>query len=49
MIDGTAIKEALTNGRNGSGRDCDIIYSNCPLDRDGAMQLMRKFLPFGKA
>ncbi|XP_063703861.1 uncharacterized protein LOC134833472 [Culicoides brevitarsis] len=46
MIDGTAIKEALTNGRNGDGRDCDAIYSNCPLDRDSAIGLLKKFLPF---
>lgn len=49
MIDGTAIKEAISNGRDGGGRDCDVIYTNCPLDRDGAMQLVRKFLPFSKA
>lgn len=49
MIDGTAIKEAVNNGRNGNGRDCDIIYSNCPLDREGALQLMKKLLPFGRA
>lgn len=46
MIDGTAIKEALTNGRNGDGRDCDAIYANCPLDRDSAIGLLKKFLPF---
>jgi hypothetical protein len=44
-LDGTAIKEAIENGRNIDGRDCDIIYMACPLDRKSAMEMVRKFLP----
>jgi hypothetical protein len=47
MLDGTAIKEAIENGKNLNGRDCDAIYPTCPLDRKSAIQMMRKFLPMG--
>lgn len=45
MLDGTAIKEAISNGKNPSGRDCDSVYPACPLDRQSALQMMKKFLP----
>lgn len=45
MIDGTAIKDAIENGKNPTGRDCDTIYPACPLDRQSALQMIRKFLP----
>ncbi|XP_070498014.1 uncharacterized protein [Chironomus tepperi] len=45
MLDGTAIKEAIDNAKSPTGRDCDAIYLACPLDRQAALQLMKKFLP----
>lgn len=45
MLDGTAIKEAIDNAKSPTGRDCDAIYLACPLDRQSALQLMKKFLP----
>ena len=45
MLDGTAIKEAIENGKNAAGRDCDLIYTACPLDRQSALDMMKKFLP----
>jgi hypothetical protein len=45
MLEGTAMKEAIENGKNPSGRDCDLIYPACPLDRQSAMQMLKKFLP----
>lgn len=45
MLDGTAIKDAIENGKNPTGRDCDTIYPACPLDRESALQLLKKFMP----
>lgn len=45
MLDGTAIKEALENGKNVSGKECDVIYSQCPLDSTSAMKIVTKLLP----
>jgi hypothetical protein len=45
LLDGTAIKEAIENGKNIDGRDCDVIYMACPLDRKAAIDMMRKFFP----
>lgn len=45
MLDGTAIKDAIENGKNPTGRDCDSIYPACPLDRESALQLLKKFMP----
>jgi DM4/DM12 family len=45
MLEGTAIKDAIENGKNPTGRDCDSIYPACPLDRQSALQMMKKFLP----
>jgi hypothetical protein len=45
MLDGTAIKDAIENGKNPTGRECDSIYLACPLDRQSALQMLRKFLP----
>lgn len=47
MLGGTAIKEAIDNGKNQNGRECDSIYQTCPLDRQSTMQLLKKFLPNG--
>lgn len=47
MLDGTAIKEAINNAKSPTGRECDAIYTACPLDRQSALQLMKKFLPIG--
>lgn len=49
MLDGTAIKDAIENGKNPTGRDCDSIYPACPLDRQSALQMMKKFLPMGRS
>lgn len=45
MLDGTAIKEAIENAKSPTGRECDSIYPACPLDRQSAIQMMKKFLP----
>lgn len=45
MLDGTAIKEAIENAKSPTGRECDAIYTACPLDRQSAMQMLKKFLP----
>lgn len=45
MLDGTAIKEAIENGKNPSGRDCDVLYQACPLDRQSALAMLKKFMP----
>lgn len=45
MLNGTAIKEALTNGKNTKGRDCDELYPGCPLDRTSINGVLEKFLP----
>lgn len=45
MLDGTAMKDAIENGKNPTGRDCDSIYPACPLDRQATLQMMKKFLP----
>lgn len=46
MLEGTAMKEAIANAKNPNGRDCDATYPACPLDRQAAMNMLRKFLPF---
>lgn len=45
MLNGTAIKEALTNGRNTLAQDCDVIYPGCPLDRSTINGVLNKYLP----
>jgi hypothetical protein len=45
MLEGTAMKDAIENGKNPQGRDCEVIYPACPLDRQSAMQMLKKFLP----
>lgn len=45
MLDGTAIKEALENGKNAQQRDCDSIYPGCPLDKESINNMLNKFLP----
>jgi len=45
MLDGTAIKEALEAGKDNNGRDCDLLYPGCPLDKQTTMQLLNKLLP----
>lgn len=45
MLNGTAIKEALANGKDTLGRDCDTLYPGCPLDRTSINGVLNKFLP----
>lgn len=45
MLKGTAVKEALENGRNVKGRDCDTLYPACPMDRNTINGVLNKFLP----
>ena len=45
MLDGTAIKEAIENGKSQTGRECDQLYKTCPLDRQSAFQFMKKITP----
>lgn len=45
MIDGTAVKEALANGKNLDADSCDKLYAGCPLDKDQSLQILSKLLP----
>lgn len=47
MLDGTAIKEAIKNGKMQTARSCDEIYSTCPLDRQSTLKLFKKMFPIG--
>lgn len=46
MLEGTAMKDAIANAKNPNGRDCDVVYPACPLDRQSALEMLRKFMPF---
>lgn len=47
MLDGTAIKEAIRQGKdlNGDAKDCDTIYPGCPLDKEQMLNILGKMLP----
>lgn len=45
MLNGTAIKEALENGRNLDADNCDKIYKSCPLDKQQSLQILTNLLP----
>lgn len=45
MLNGTAVKEALENGKNLDAEPCDKVYSSCPLDREQMLQILGKLLP----
>lgn len=45
MLNGTAIKEAMDNGKNMKSRECDAIYPGCPLDRTTVNNMLTKMLP----
>lgn len=45
MLNGTAVKEALTHGKNLDADPCDKIYSSCPLDKEQTLQILAKMLP----
>lgn len=45
LLDGTAIKEALENGKKINGKECEVIYSSCPLNSKTAMDVVTKLLP----
>lgn len=48
MLDGTAIKEAIENGKNLNGvKDCDTIYPGCPLNKEQTLDIIGKLLPGG--
>ncbi|XP_058839463.1 uncharacterized protein LOC131695454 [Topomyia yanbarensis] len=47
MLDGTAIKEAIKNGKQQTARSCDELYKTCPLDRQSALQVFKKMFPLG--
>lgn len=47
MLDGTAVKEALENGKNLNADPCEKLYPNCPLDRQQAMQVLSTLIPGG--
>lgn len=47
MLNGTAVKEALENGRNLDADACDKIYSSCPLDKEQTLQILSKMMPGG--
>lgn len=46
MLDGTAIKEAIKNGK-AQNRSCDELYKSCPLDRQSAYQMASKIFRVG--
>lgn len=45
MLNGTAVKEALENGKNLDADACDKIYSSCPLDKEQTLQILSKLMP----
>lgn len=45
MLNGTAVKEAIENGKNLDADPCDKVYSSCPLDREQMLQILGKLLP----
>lgn len=45
MLNGTAVNEALTLGKELNGPDCDSVYKSCPLDREQSMAVLSKLLP----
>ncbi|XP_049535553.1 uncharacterized protein LOC125951072 [Anopheles darlingi] len=47
MLDGTAIKEAIKNGKMQTARSCDEMYASCPLDRQSTLKLFKKMFPIG--
>ncbi|XP_052866511.1 uncharacterized protein LOC128272687 [Anopheles cruzii] len=47
MLDGTAIKEAIKNGKMQTARTCDEMYPSCPLDRQSTLKLFKKMFPIG--
>lgn len=49
MLNGTAVKEALENGKNLDAEPCEKIYSSCPLNKDQTLQILSKLMPGGAA
>lgn len=45
MLDGTAMKQALENGKNLSAESCDKLYPGCPLDKQQSLAVLSKLLP----
>lgn len=45
MLNGTAVKQALENGKNLDADDCDKIYTSCPLDKEQTLQILSKLMP----
>nr|XP_036674668.1 uncharacterized protein LOC108010916 [Drosophila suzukii]XP_036674669.1 uncharacterized protein LOC108010916 [Drosophila suzukii] len=45
LLDGTAIKEALEQGKRSNDRACEEVYSNCPLDSKSATDILMKLMP----
>ncbi|KAL9893089.1 uncharacterized protein LOC119640880 isoform X1 [Glossina fuscipes] len=45
LLDGTAIKEALEQGKNVNSKPCDQLYVTCPLDSKKLTQMLIKLLP----
>lgn len=45
MLDGTAVKEALKNGKDLNADSCDKLYTGCPLDKHQSLQVLSKLLP----
>uniref|UniRef100_A0A1A9WV82 Protein anoxia up-regulated n=1 Tax=Glossina brevipalpis TaxID=37001 RepID=A0A1A9WV82_9MUSC len=45
LLDGTAIKEALENGKNINTKPCDQLYATCPLDSKKLTHMLMKLLP----
>jgi hypothetical protein len=42
LVQGTAFQEAIHNGRR--DKDCNIIYSMCPITQEAIQQLARNFV-----
>ncbi|XP_073812706.1 DM4/DM12 domain-containing protein Desiccate isoform X2 [Musca autumnalis] len=45
LLDGTAIKEALDQGRNTDAKPCGDIYMNCPLNSETVMKMLKRIVP----
>lgn len=45
MLDGTAMKQALENGKNLNAESCEKLYAGCPLDKQQSLAVLSKLLP----
>lgn len=45
MLDGTAIKQAVDAGKQGSFESCESLYTKCPINRENVLKIVDNLLP----